>query len=201
MRFLNSPRHSRERREERQPSEHGMHLFTGIRFEICRRRSDQQIHEQGLLSVLRQIHDDFDAAIADAYGWPADPSVGSGQAQPDDEMLRRLVAPNANPREEFQRPIDALPLIQHSTFIIQHSAFSFRPRHRRQAGRRQSQEGGKTPLAQDARRASPSESARPSPPGPGRRPPGSCASSSSRPRRRGSRSFWRRWRRWGRQGR
>src|SRR5207237_2671271 len=30
---------------------------------------DKKIHEQGLVSVLRQIHDDLDAAVADAYGW------------------------------------------------------------------------------------------------------------------------------------
>ena len=27
-------------------------------------------HEQGLVSVLKQIHDDLDAAVFDAYGWP-----------------------------------------------------------------------------------------------------------------------------------
>ena len=61
------------------------------------------IHEQGLVSVLRQIHDDLDAAVADAYGWPADPSAGSGQALPDEEILRRLVALNAERAEEEKR--------------------------------------------------------------------------------------------------
>ena len=28
------------------------------------------IHEQGLVSVLKQIHDDLDAAVFEAYGWP-----------------------------------------------------------------------------------------------------------------------------------
>ena len=31
---------------------------------------ERVIHEQGLVSVLRQIHDDLDAAVLDAYGWP-----------------------------------------------------------------------------------------------------------------------------------
>src|SRR6202012_6099008 len=48
---------------------------------------DRLVHEQGLVSVLRQIHDDLYAAVADAYGWPAD--------LPDEEVLRRLVALNA----------------------------------------------------------------------------------------------------------
>jgi hypothetical protein len=56
---------------------------------------DRLIHEQGLVSVLRQIHDDLDTAVADAYGWPADLS--------DEEILRRLVALNAERAEEEKR--------------------------------------------------------------------------------------------------
>ena len=48
---------------------------------------EKSIHEQGLISVLRQIHDDLDAAVFDAYGWPA--------TLTDDEILERLVALNA----------------------------------------------------------------------------------------------------------
>jgi hypothetical protein len=32
---------------------------------------DKKVHEQGLVSVLKQVHDDLDAAVANAYGWPA----------------------------------------------------------------------------------------------------------------------------------
>ena len=53
-----------------------------------------QIHEQGLVSVLKQIHDDLDAAVAAAYGWRADLS--------DQEVLQRLVALNAERRAEEQ---------------------------------------------------------------------------------------------------
>src|SRR5207248_97252 len=71
---------------------------------------DYAIHEQGLVSVLRQVHDDLDAAVAAAYGWPA-PSTSSGsgersrtgQALPDDEILRRLVALNADRAAEERR--------------------------------------------------------------------------------------------------
>ena len=30
---------------------------------------DRQVHEQGLVSVLRQLHDELDAAVLAAYGW------------------------------------------------------------------------------------------------------------------------------------
>jgi hypothetical protein len=48
---------------------------------------DKTIHDQGLVSVLRQIHDDLAVAVFDAYGWPATLS--------DDEILERPVALNA----------------------------------------------------------------------------------------------------------
>ncbi len=56
---------------------------------------EQAIHEQGLVSVLRQIHDDLDAAVAEAYGWPANLS--------DEEILTRLVALNAERAAEERR--------------------------------------------------------------------------------------------------
>ena len=66
------------------------------------------VHEQGLVSVLTQIHDDLDAAVCAAYGWPADLT--------DDGILERLVTLNAQRaaeesagvvrwlRPEFQTP-------------------------------------------------------------------------------------------------
>ena len=56
---------------------------------------EQAIHEQGLVSVLRQIHDELDAAVADAYGWPVDLT--------DEEILERLVALNHQRAEEERR--------------------------------------------------------------------------------------------------
>ncbi|MCA9028928.1 MAG: hypothetical protein KDA86_27245 [Planctomycetaceae bacterium] len=44
---------------------------------------EQTIHEQGLVSVLKQIHDDLDAAVCEAYGWPVDIA--------DEDILQRLV--------------------------------------------------------------------------------------------------------------
>ena len=48
---------------------------------------EREIHEQALVSVLAELHAELDAAVADAYGWPAD--------LPDEEILTRLVALNA----------------------------------------------------------------------------------------------------------
>ena len=44
---------------------------------------DKEIYDQGLISILKDIHDRIDAAVAVAYGWPVDLS--------DEEMLFRLV--------------------------------------------------------------------------------------------------------------
>jgi hypothetical protein len=47
---------------------------------------EQRIHDQGLVSVLKQLHDDLDAAVFAAYGWPT--------TLTDAEILERLVALN-----------------------------------------------------------------------------------------------------------
>lgn len=47
---------------------------------------ERKIHDDGLVSVLKQIHDDLDAAVFEAYGWPV--------TLTDEEILERLVALN-----------------------------------------------------------------------------------------------------------
>ncbi len=71
---------------------------------------ERAIHEAGLVSVLKQIHDDLDAAVAEAYGWPVTLS--------DEQILEKLVALNKERaaeerqgkvrwlRPEFQAPKD-----------------------------------------------------------------------------------------------
>ncbi|MDO9314268.1 MAG: class I SAM-dependent DNA methyltransferase [Burkholderiaceae bacterium] len=64
---------------------------------------DKLIHEQGLVSVLRTLHDDLDAAVLDAYGWGdlyaalADhaPAAAEARAAAVETLLERLVALNA----------------------------------------------------------------------------------------------------------
>ncbi len=53
---------------------------------------EKQIYDAGLVSVLRQLHDDLDAAVFAAYGWP--PTLT------DAEILERLVALNGKRAKE-----------------------------------------------------------------------------------------------------
>lgn len=97
---------------------------------------EKVIHEQGLVSILRQLHDDLDAAVFDAYGWGhlwqarqeahqgsiydfktgvvRDLEIGPEglavavadfERELDAEILRRLVALNAQRAEEEARGI------------------------------------------------------------------------------------------------
>jgi hypothetical protein len=51
----------------------------------------------GLVSVLRKIHDDLDAAVLDAYSWPHDLT--------DEQIIERLVALNAERAAEEERGV------------------------------------------------------------------------------------------------
>jgi hypothetical protein len=90
-------------RKQRQAEHPGL-TFTGMYNVLARLRSgelltdkERAIDEQGLVSVLKQIHDDLDAAVFDAYGWPRDLT--------DDEILARLVALNAERAAEEARGV------------------------------------------------------------------------------------------------
>ncbi len=48
---------------------------------------EKTVYEQGLVGVLKDLHDRLDAAVAEAYGWPANLK--------DEEILERLLALNA----------------------------------------------------------------------------------------------------------
>jgi hypothetical protein len=80
---------------------------------------ERVIHGQGLVSVLRQIHDELDAAVLDAYGWSdllpllrvahGNDAPAEGQTRDeakrafDDAVLERLVALNAERAAEEAR--------------------------------------------------------------------------------------------------
>ncbi len=81
---------------------------------------DRQVHEQGLVSVLCQLHDDLDVAVLAAYGWedliplltqpapaPADAAnpqgAAAGAGAGEDLILERLVALNAERAAEERR--------------------------------------------------------------------------------------------------
>lgn len=101
---------------KRQQSEYPELTLTGMYNVLEKLRSGEPltaknkvIHEQGLVSVLKELHDDLDRAVFDAYGWSdlADKLVGrpgattplpdkpAEQAAAEEELLTRLVALNA----------------------------------------------------------------------------------------------------------
>lgn len=56
---------------------------------------EQKIHAQGLVSILLQLHNELDSAVATSYGWPAN--------LPEEEILERLVALNKERAAEEAR--------------------------------------------------------------------------------------------------
>ena len=56
---------------------------------------DCEIYDHGLIGILKDLHDQIDAAVAEAYGWPVDLS--------DEDILFRLVALNKERAEEEAR--------------------------------------------------------------------------------------------------
>ena len=54
--------------------------------------AERDIHDAGQVSILRQLHDDLDAAVTDAYGWP------TGLSAP--AIVARVVGLNAARRAE-----------------------------------------------------------------------------------------------------
>ena len=47
----------------------------------ARHAEDRAIHEEGQVAILRELHDDLDAAVSEAYGWPANLSTEEGLAR------------------------------------------------------------------------------------------------------------------------
>ncbi len=85
--------------------------------------NDKLLHEQGLVSVLRTLHDELDAAVLQAYGWsdlgPVPWADDAARSAWTETLLERLVALNAKRaaeeaqgtvrwlRPEFQNPAQA----------------------------------------------------------------------------------------------
>jgi hypothetical protein len=59
--------------------------------------NERRIFDDGLVLILKELHDRLDAAVADAYGWPADLS--------DNDILARLIALNKERAQEEARGI------------------------------------------------------------------------------------------------
>lgn len=109
---------------KRQQAQHPELTLTGMYNVMEKLRSEEPltakekpIHEQGLVSVLRELHDELDRAVFAAYGWddlaaqlvgkpgattPL-PDKAEAQAEAEEELLRRLVALNAERAAEEAR--------------------------------------------------------------------------------------------------
>ncbi|WP_374323038.1 class I SAM-dependent DNA methyltransferase [Aquipseudomonas alcaligenes] len=109
---------------KRQQAQHPELTLTGIYNVLEKLRAgepltakDKTIHEQGLVSVLRELHDELDRAVFAAYGWDdlAAQLVGKpgattplpdkpdAQAEAEEELLCRLVALNSERAAEEAR--------------------------------------------------------------------------------------------------
>lgn len=130
---------------KRQQAEHSGLTLTGMYNVLEKLRSGEKlndkeklIHQQGLVSILRELHDQLDRAVFAAYGWDdlADKLVGlpgattplpdksEAQAEAEEELLLRLVALNAERaaeearghirwlRPEYQNPTATKPVQQ-----------------------------------------------------------------------------------------
>lgn len=81
--------------------------------------NEKSIHQYGVVSVLRELHDDLDRAVFESYGWSdlADQLVGrpgattprpdkpAEQAEAEEELLVRLVELNKQRAEEESRGV------------------------------------------------------------------------------------------------
>ena len=85
--------------------------------------SERDVHDAGHVSILLQLHDRLDAAVADAYGWPVNLSA--------QDIVARVVALNAERRAEeadglvrwlrpeFQAPEEARRIATQPTLDIE----------------------------------------------------------------------------------
>ncbi|WP_332880042.1 class I SAM-dependent DNA methyltransferase [Denitrificimonas caeni] len=106
---------------KRQQAEHPDLTLTGMYNVLEKLRAGEEltakektIHQQGLLSLLRELHDELDSAVFEAYGWSdlAEKLVGkpgattplpdkpAEQAEAEEELLMRLVELNKQRAQE-----------------------------------------------------------------------------------------------------
>ena len=94
-----------------------------LRRDVPLSANERLLHEQGLVSVLRTLHDELDAAVLQAYGWsdlgPVPWGDDTARSAWTETLLERLVALNAKRaaeeaqgavrwlRPEFQNPAQA----------------------------------------------------------------------------------------------
>ena len=107
---------------KRQQEQHPGLTLTGIYNVLEKLRSgepltakEKQIHDQGLVTLLKQIHDELDEAVLEAYGWSdlsrsvgvsptsSENPCGRDAHTPCEDLLTRLVALNHERAAEEKR--------------------------------------------------------------------------------------------------
>jgi hypothetical protein len=83
-------------------------VLEAVRAEATLTPKQRVLHEQGLITVLRQLHDELDAAVAEAYKWEGENvqrSTFNAQrlSLNDEEILTRLVELNKQRADEEAR--------------------------------------------------------------------------------------------------
>jgi hypothetical protein len=88
-------------RKQQQSEHHGLTLtqvynvLEKLRAGESLDEADEAIKTKGLVLIVKELHDEIDRLVAEAYGWPADLA--------DEEILARLVALNAERAKEEKR--------------------------------------------------------------------------------------------------
>jgi len=69
---------------------------------------DKKIHDEGLVSILKQIHDDLDEAVFQAYGWEdllerrlSERRISTGEGDAASASAQR----DASPKEDFEQEL------------------------------------------------------------------------------------------------
>lgn len=70
-------------------------VLEAMRSDLPLTDTERDIHDRGLVTLIRRHHDTIDSAVAEAYGWAAD--------LPEEEILTRLVALNRERAAEESR--------------------------------------------------------------------------------------------------
>jgi hypothetical protein len=99
---ISAEAHALDRLRKRVLSEHAdltltklYNVLEALRIGRTLTDTERDIHDRGLVSLIRQHHDAIDALVAEAYGWPADTS--------DEDIVTHLVALNKERAAEEAR--------------------------------------------------------------------------------------------------
>jgi len=92
---LDAFRKARQGEHPRLTITHMYNVLEKLRAGVPLDGNDERVKSDGLVLILKEVHDKLDALALDAYGWPAD--------LPDEQVIARLVALNKERAAEERR--------------------------------------------------------------------------------------------------